>query len=222
MQKKYQNTYKSFVLKTVRDTPLTQPIFVSDVAKQLAEEHGIDRDKAAAATAVAFKRIMDEKAEPSLRRYKKGIYYRTESTVFGEYGIKETVLVGRKYLADGSGYETGYSLLNALGLTTQMPTHLYIASNAVKRPHYDSEFRIMARPPKTLVTKENRRYLQLLDAMETMKTAPVDEPHPYRILARYMEKYNLDFATLLVLAVKHYNSDVLRDIAFIAEETKLS
>lgn len=222
MQRKYQKTYKDFVLNAIANIPLTQPIFVADVAKDLSEEYGIDRDKAAAATTVAFKRIMDERKDPSLRRYKKGIYYKTKETAFGECGIKESVLIGRKYLANGNGYETSYSLLNVLGLTTQMPTHLSIASNAVKRSHYDSEFGIQVRPPKTTVTKENRRYLQLLDAIEAMKTAPVDEPHPYRILAEYMKKYNLEFATLLVLAVRHYNSDVLRGIASIAEETEPS
>lgn len=221
MQNTYQTGYKDFILGIIKQTELTKPIFTKDIAKKLGNAYCLPENKALAATAVSFKRIMDKNEDPSLRFYKNGIYYRTQPTAFGEPGIDKTVLIGQKYLVNGKGYETDFSLLNTLGLTTQIPAQLQIASNVVKRTIYDSELQITVKPAKITITKQNRRYLQILDAMETMKKAPIDAPEPFKILAKYIKKYNLGFAELLDYAIRYYNLEVVRTIALTAEEYML-
>lgn len=48
---------------------------VSELSHDLATAYGMDEKKAKAATAVAFKRILDDNNDSFLRKYKKGILY---------------------------------------------------------------------------------------------------------------------------------------------------
>lgn len=212
-QNTYQESYRGFVLGKVREKDIQEPIFASEVSRDLAAAYGLDESKAKAATAVAFKRIFDDGDDTSLRRYGRGIYYRTEATPFGEYGIDRKALIRHRYLDDGIGYETGYKTLHRMGLTTQMPSGTEIATNRAKERRLDRELGVVVRPPKTKVSKDNLLYLKLLDAMSLMDKAPIDAEDPYGVLAGYMKENGLDFVRLLGLASRHYGQDVLDKIA---------
>jgi len=58
------------------------------------------------------------------------------------------------------GYETGFSLMNKLGLTTQVPKRREIATNAYRK-NIDDRF-IIVRKPVITVNTGNFRYLQTL------------------------------------------------------------
>ena len=91
-------TYMDFTCNLLKKAPVGAPIYTGQVAEKMAEHFTLERKEATAATAVAFKRIMDGKLIPDLRFYQKGIYYRTISTPFGERGIDREQLVADKYL----------------------------------------------------------------------------------------------------------------------------
>ena len=114
-------TYIEFVQGFVNNQPQGAPIYTNKIADALAGTYGLEKKKAAAAAAVAVKRIMTGGFIPDLRFYQKGIYYRTASTPFGETGINKEQLIANKYLIHDNGYETGLGLLHSLGLTSQMP-----------------------------------------------------------------------------------------------------
>ena len=73
------------------------------------------------------------------------------------------------------------------------------------------------RPPKVKITKENKRYLQLLDILELMDRAPIDEENPYLLLANYIHQYNLQYEILLALATEYYTRNTILLLGNVAK-----
>ena len=210
-------TYQEYIVKQIENIKAGVPIYTAELAELLARAYGLDIKKANAATSVAMKRIVDGNALGNLRFYQKGIYYITLKTPFGEMSINKEMLIQHKYMKPDIGYETGYTLLHRLGLTTQMATERVLATNkATDCIREDKALGIFVKPPKTEITATNKRYLQLLDAIELMDKAPIDEADPYTLLARHMEKEDIRFDTLLALADEYYGKHTIIRIAHIA------
>lgn len=151
---------------------------------------------------MAVKRILDGRVMPDLRCYQKGVYYRTSVTPFGETGINKERLIADKYLLPDIGYETGLTILHRLGLTSQMPRERVLATNTAKDcMRTDRKLGVVIRPPKTFVTAENKDYLQLLDALDLLEKAPVDEEHPYEVIAGYIQKKGCIIKSCLPLPI---------------------
>lgn len=212
-------TYMSYILNIIKRQSPGTPIYSDEIAEGLAAQFRISKKKAAAATAVAVKRIMDGCILPDLRCYQKGIYYRTVVTPFGEMEISREKLIADKYLRPDCGYETGLGLLHHLGLTTQMPAEHMLATNAAKNCiRHDKKLGVSICPPKTKITAENRAYLQTLDAIEFMDKAPVDVQNPYTILANHIRKNGLQYEILLSYADLYYNRRTIIQLAHTASQ----
>ncbi len=210
-------TYTQFIINRIEGQCPGAPIFTCDLAKDVSDAFHLDSNKANAAVSVAIKRILERKQVRNLRFYQKGIYYLAEKTPFGETGIDKEALIRRKYLTPDIGYETGLKVLYQLGLTTQIPNERTIATNQAKVcQRTDKELEVNVRPPKVPVTKENKRYLQILDAVELIEKAPIDAEHPYEILAQYVTNHNLRYHQLLALADRYYNQKTIINLAHIA------
>ena len=92
--------------------------------------------------------------------------------------------------------------MNRLGLVSQMPGRITIATNLYNRKiPLDIEIEV-TRPPVT-VTSANYRYLQLLDAICEMEHAPVD------VLKHIVQSLNLSTDTLILMARKYYPPKIL-------------
>ena len=133
-------------------------------------------------------------------RLTKGVYCKKTKTAFG----------GRLLRTENDiiGYETGLSALNRLGLVSQMPGRITIATNLYNRKiPLDIEIEV-TRPPVT-VTSANYRYLQLLDAICEMEHAPVDALHPADVLKHIVQSLNLSTDTLILMARKYYPPKIL-------------
>ena len=216
-------TYIEFVQDFVNSQPQGAPIYTDMIADALADNYGLEKKKAAAAAAVAVKRIMAGKIVPDLRFYQKGIYYRAADTPFGETGINKEQLIADKYLRDDSGYETGPGLLHSLGLTSQMPDGRLIATNAAKDcVRYDCRLDVSVCPPKAPINAENKAYLQVLDALDIMDNAPVDAENPYGILAEHIRQNSLMYERLLYYADKCYNRRTVINLAHTASHIDTS
>lgn len=210
-------TYIEFITAQLNNIKIGTPIYTADLAAHLAQEFDMETSKANAATGVAMKRIIDRNDCPQLRFYQKGIYYLTASTPFGEVGIDKEQLIQNKYLAYDTGYETGYTALYRLGLTTQLPAERVIATNKAKEClRSDKNLGIFIRPPKTQITQDNKHYLQMLDALELMEKAPVDTEEPYTLLSDYVAKRDLRYDKLLAIADRYYPKNTVIEIAHIA------
>ena len=86
------------------------PIYKNRLAEKLQKDFGIGKKDSTVIATVAFDKIMDTGKISNLRLYRKGIYYRTESTPFGELGINKEQLIADKYLVPDIGYETGFTV----------------------------------------------------------------------------------------------------------------
>lgn len=212
-------TYKEYICDQLEDYDTGQPIYTSKIALKLASKYQLQKNEASAATAVVFKRIMDDSDFPNLRFYQKGIYYLAASTPFGETGINKECLIADKYLLPCIGYETGYTMLHRIGLTSQFPKERCLASNkATGCARMDYKLGVMVRPPKTTITKENKSYLQFLDILDLMNKAPIDAEQPYVLLSTYIQETGLKYERLLSLAYKYYNKQTILQLAHTASE----
>lgn len=215
-------TYIEFVCEQLKKYQVGQPIYTKDIITKLANAFDLSFDKATAATGVAFKRIVDKKIVNNLRFYQKGIYYFTALTPFGEVNISKECLIADKYLSQNNGYETGFTVLYQLGLTTQFPRErCFVTNKATDCVRADNKLGIMIRPPKTTINEHNKTYLQFLDALELLDKAPVDAERPYTLLADYIQRTGLEYNTLLALADKYYNKKTILQLAHIASKGEI-
>jgi predicted transcriptional regulator of viral defense system len=98
----------------------------------MAREYAIPVHKAKPITNVTLKRLADRGV---IERFQKGVYYRVKQTVFGKARPSEDILEAQLLTRRGNeiiGYETGFSLMNKLGLTTLVPKKREIATNAYR------------------------------------------------------------------------------------------
>lgn len=112
--------------------------------------------------------------EGLIKKVSKGMFYKPEQTVFGELKPDYSELL-RPYLFENGkrvAYETGTSLYNRLGLTTQMAFRIKIASRG-KRININRE-NLKADAVKSYaeVTDSNYETLGLLDAFKDIKKIP--------------------------------------------------
>jgi hypothetical protein len=112
--------------------------------------------------------------EGLIKKVSKGVFYKPEQTVFGELKPDYSELL-RPYLFENGkrvAYETGTSLYNRMGLTTQMAFRIKIASRG-KRININRE-NLKANAVKSYaeVTDSNYETLGLLDAFKDIKKIP--------------------------------------------------
>lgn len=212
-----RTSYTQFVQQQIASHAIGDPILVSRIGSAAAKKFGIEGKKANAAVSVALRRIIQTEAVPNLRCFAKGIYYLCTGTMFGDTGINVEKLIAIKYLDDGNGYETGAGMLHKIGLTTWMPAKRVFASNRANgRTKKDEALGIVIRPPRTVVTKENRRYLQFLDLLNDFENSPVDADKPYCILGNVLRMEKLEYGKLMCMADLFYNRGTVVRLAHVA------
>jgi hypothetical protein len=109
-----------------------------------------------------------------IAKLSKGKYYKPESTPFGDLMPGQTQIV-KDLLEDNgkiTGYLTGYSIYNYLGLTTQLSNTIQIGKNEVRPTFKRERYTISFIKQKNTITKENIPLLQLLDAIRYLKKIP--------------------------------------------------
>jgi hypothetical protein len=207
-------TYIEYICEEIRQTKPGEPIYSKHLSDKVKDAFNLDYKNASAAVAVALKRIIENAIISDLKIYQKGIYYRTVKTAFGEMGINKSRLITDKYLADNKGYETGPAILHRLGLTSQMPKQLLVATNVAKEcMRVDNKLGVIIKVPKVKITAENKAYLQILDVLDMMDNTPIDEIEPHYVVANHIKKLNLRYDTLLALADKYYNQKTILQLA---------
>jgi len=107
-------------------------------------------------------------------RASTGVFYKPKKTVFGDLKPAQDELV-KPYLYENNkriAYVTGTSLYNRMGLTTQVPKNLSVASRDRRIITRIGDMQI--RPVKSYVdvTKDNYQYLEILDAIKDIKIIP--------------------------------------------------
>ena len=103
-------------------------------------------------------------------RYERGIYYIPEKTIFGNSSLNPQKIIEKKYLSNGSGYYSGLSFANKIGVTTQMPNVIEIYTNNEKsrvREITVNNIKIILRKSRVEITKDNVYVLSFLELMNS-------------------------------------------------------
>lgn len=113
-------------------------------------------------------------AKGLIKKTTKGVFYKPKQSVFGEiapyYGdqLKLYLFENGKRI----GYETGVSLYNKMGLTTQMAYQIKIASRSKRIFINRGALKATAVKSYAEVTDDNYELLGLLDAVKDVKAIP--------------------------------------------------
>ena len=101
----------------------------------------------------------------------KGKYYKPEKTSFGNLQPNQAQVVKDLLEENGkiTGYLTGYSIYNQLGLTTQVSNTIQIGKNQIRPNFKRKRYTITFIKQKNTITKENIPLLQILDAIRYIK-----------------------------------------------------
>jgi hypothetical protein len=146
-------------------------------------------------------------ASGKIAKLAKGKYFKPENTPFGNL-LPNQAQVVKDLLEDNgksTGYLTGYSIYNQLGLSTQVSNTIQIGKNQI-RPNFKRErYTIAFIKQKNTITKENIPLLQLLDAIRYIKKIPDTsiETSCERFLAIIKNLSQTKIKTLVRLSLKY-------------------
>jgi hypothetical protein len=122
----------------------------------------------------AAKAIERLQAKGVIKKISKGVFYKPEQTIFGELKPDYSERL-RPYLFENGkriAYETGVSLFNRMGLTTQMAFRIKIASRSKRISINRGPLKADAVKSYTEVTEANYELLGFLDAIKDIKRIP--------------------------------------------------
>ena len=142
-----------------------------------------------------------------IKRISTGVFYKPKQTAFGELKPDEEKIITPYLFKNGKriAYITGLLLYNKMGLTTQIPKEISIAST--KKRIYISKGKIKGIAVKSYmeVTDENYKYLELLDSIKDFKNIPdLDKESAIKILTnKILELNNKQKKELIKIALEY-------------------
>jgi hypothetical protein len=174
------------------------------------------------AAAKAIERLI---AKGIIKRVSTGVFYKPKKTVFGELKPNEDELLKPYLFEKGKriAYITGISLYNRLGLTTQIPKSIKIASRNKRITVLNGN--VIATPVKSYVdvTDTNFYLLELLDVLKNFKQIPdLDKSSAIKILSKKLKELNPTETKLLVKCSLAYPPRVRGFLGALLESIKTS
>ncbi|MDR9457852.1 MAG: DUF6088 family protein [Salegentibacter sp.] len=163
----------------------------------------IDQSEYSAA-AKAVERLMKKDI---IKRVSTGVFYKPKQSAFGELRPSEEELLKPHLFLKGKriAYITGGSLYNRMGLTTQVPKTIKVASK-IKRVTTKIG-KTQVKPVKSYVdvTNENYYLLEILDAIKDFKTIPdLDKKSAITLLKNKISKLTEnDLSKMVRYAIKY-------------------
>ena len=110
----------------------------------------------------------------SVVHYDKGVYYIPTQTSFGQSLLNPLRVIEKKYLSDNGkvfGCFSGISLLNKMGISTQVPSTLEIYTNketSQVREIKVGRQKVLLRKARTEITSDNVSVLSFLEMMNSV------------------------------------------------------
>lgn len=146
-------------------------------------------------------------AAGKISKLSKGKFYKPENTPFGELQPDRRQIVKDLLEENGkiTGYLTGLSIYNQLGLTTQVSNTLQIGRNQTRPSFKRERYTITFIQQKNTITRESIPLLQVLDAIRYIKKIPdaTIESSCKRFLAILKDFPDKDKKSLVRLASKY-------------------
>lgn len=142
-----------------------------------------------------------------IAKLSKGRYYKPENTPFGLLLPKQYQVVKDLLEENGktTGYLTGYSIYNQLGLTTQVSNIIQIGKNEIRPKLTRGSYIITFVKQKNTINKDNIPLLQILDSVKNIKIIPDSsiESSCKRFLTIINELSEKEKSLLVRLALKY-------------------
>lgn len=146
-------------------------------------------------------------ASGKILKLSKGKFYKPEKTPFGELQPDQQQVVKDLLENNGkiTGYLTGLSIYNKLGLTTQVSNTIQIGKNEIRAAFKRGRYTISFIKQKNTITKENIPLLQILDVIRFIKNIPDSTitNTSKRLLVIIKELPENEIDTLVRLAIKY-------------------
>ncbi|MCQ3034695.1 MAG: DUF6088 family protein [Bacilli bacterium] len=132
-----------------------------------------------------------------IKRFSKGIYFvPTTSIICGELCLNSYSVVTKKYIKNGSeyfGYYTGYSLLNNIGLSTQVPCALEICTNNERskiRKVKVGNAKVLLRKTRVPVDSSNVAVLTFLELMNCIEPSYINK-YRFDKMKEFIKMHNI-------------------------------
>jgi len=160
-----------------------------------------------------------------IKRVSTGVFYKPKQTIFGELKPNEEELL-KPYLFQKNkriAYITGISLYNRMGLTTQVPRNIKIASRD-KRITV-SVGNIKGNPVKSYVDVTNKNFylLEILDVLKDFKKIPdLDKKSGIKIISNQLKKLNTKEIKQLIDCALSYPPRVRAFLGSLLEQIDFS
>ena len=172
---------------------VNEPIFSSDIKFEDYSKPWID------------KQLAELCENGSLIRFERGIYYIPVRTPFGSSILNPNKVIERKYImynGKASGFYSGLTALNRLGLSTQMPNTIEICTNnetTKLRNIKIGSLNVALRRSRVKITNENLNVFSFLELMNTIPTGYFDK---YRksVIGKLVQNNNITKEMLLKYA----------------------
>jgi hypothetical protein len=132
------------------------------------QQLGITQSEYSAATK-AIERLIKKGI---IKRVSTGVFYKPKRSAFGELRPREEELLKPYLFQDGKriAYITGGALYNRMGLTTQVPKTIKVASKTKRVTTKIGKTQVKPVKSYVDVTNENYYLLEILDAIKDFKT----------------------------------------------------
>lgn len=194
----------TLVLNYINNCEKNEPIFIEDIKEYIMQFYN-EKEKENVFNNV--KAILNRLTKENIiKTAYKGIYYIPIENIFGEIPLATRKIVKYKYLVDKlgnvKGYVTGATLFNQVGLTTQVPNVIDIATNECKNynKYTNNYLNTIIRKPKIEVTTENYKYLQLFDLIENKDNINIEVEDEDEIIYKFIQENELDFEKIIKYA----------------------
>ena len=163
-----------------------EPIFIDDIQSIFPERSRPWIDK-------AIRELVEKKA---IKRYSTGIYYIPRKTLFGDSILSPEKIISKRYISNKDnvyGYISGISLLNSVGLTTQVPNIITIVTNQESsrgRKIYVGNQCVYISRPNAPINSANSATLKFLEIIKTVNPDKLDKIEQSN-LKKYIDENNI-------------------------------
>jgi len=162
----------------------------------------------------------------SIKRLSTGIFYIPKKSIFGELKPSDEEII-KPYLFNKNGeriaYMTGTSFYNSIGLTTQVPRIIKIASR--DKRIYISTKNVKATPVKSYVdvTDSNYKLLQILDALKDFKNIQdLNIDSAILVLKSFISKLSIEERQDIIQFATYYPPRVIAFLGALMEDIDIN
>ena len=199
--------YNNILIKYIDEYPYDEPIFIEEIKDYFKKIIQNNFETTFKSIYVYINRLVKEN---KLSQFVKGIYYKPTKGIFGSKPLNINKVIEKKYICDKNGkkgYFTGAYLFNKLGLTTQIPKEILIVTNECpnSNDYNNKNLGVTIRKPKTPVTEDNYKYLQLFVILMNKDNIKVEVDNEKEIIYKFIEDNQLNFEKIFEYANKINN-----------------